>query len=271
MFHDWSRVASYDPKQAEILSDDPLFVRAAARAMAVMSVFEHTNKPLSLNEIAELSGLDRSAAQRMVHTLQSLDMIVRDDSDRGYLPGKRVLSMAYSYLRLNPVMQRATPILLELRRRARERVDLSLWDDTRLIYALRMPSKNEVFTATLVGNSVPVYCTAGGVAVLSRLSDVQIADIFERSPRVPYTPETFTTLDEVMGAVHEARLNGHAMMTGQLLRHEISMAVPILDVDGRPVGALHLAGSREEHDRESFAAQFAALLDAAGRGISGVA
>ncbi|MFO1138751.1 MAG: IclR family transcriptional regulator [Paracoccus sp. (in: a-proteobacteria)] len=269
MLQDWTGVSTFDPKEAETFSDDPLFVRAAARAVAVLSAFEHAYKPLSLNEISALSGVDRSAAQRMVHTLQALDLITRDDEDRGYLPGKRILTMAYSYLRLNPVAQKATPVLLELRRRTRERVDMSFWDDTRLIYALRMPSKHEIFTATLIGNAVPVYCTAGGLAVLSCLPDAEIADIFERSPRMSYTTETFTTLAEVMEAVEAARTRGHSIVSGQLLRHELAMGVPVRDGQGRPLGAIHLAGSLEEHSVEEFSAKFGSLLEQAGRTVSG--
>lgn len=268
MYRDLIGVPTFDPNEAEPHAGDPLFVRAVSRAVAVLSAFDMARKPLTLNEIAQLAGVERSAAQRMVHTLLALDMIRRDDLDRGYLPGNRVLTMAYSALRLNPVVQSASPILLELRRRTRERVDMSLWDDVRLIYTIRMPSKHEFFTATLTGNTVPVYCTGGGIAVLSRLSDAEIADIFERSDRTPFTPETFTTLDEVMAAVEAARLRGHALVVGQLLRHEVVLGAPVLDAEGRPLGGVHIAGNLAEHEPEEFSAKFGPLLQAAAKSIS---
>lgn len=267
MFRDLIGVPTFDPAEARNEAEDPLFVRAAARAISVLSVFEKARKPLTLEEIASLSSLDRSAAQRMVHTLMTLGMIVRDREDRGYLPGKRVLTMAHSALRLDPVCQRATPVLLELRRRTRERVDMSFWDDTRLIYALRMPSKHEIFTATLTGNTVPVYCTAGGIAVLAHLPDDEIAAIFARSDLTPFTSGTVTTLAEVMEAVTAARVRGHAMMVGQLLRHEIALGAAVLDAARRPVGAVHVAGTLEEWTAEGFSTEFGGLLEAAVKSI----
>lgn len=268
MFRDLIGVSTFDPAEARQHADDPLFVRAVARAVAVLSTFEMARKPLTLDEIAALAELDRSAAQRMVHTLVELGMIVRDAEDRGYLPGKRILTMAHSALRLNPVLQRATPVLLELRRRTRERVDMSLWDDTRLIYSLRMPSKHEIFTATLTGNTVPVYCTAGGVAVMAHLNDAEIADIFARSDRTPFTPETLTTLDQVMEAVAATRDRGHSLMTGQLLRHEVAIGVAVLDAARRPIGAVHVAGTLGEWTAEEFSERQGGLLQAAVRSIS---
>lgn len=269
MFRELNGISTFDPAEAEKFDEDPLFVRAAARAIAIMSVFEMTSKSLTLSDISELSGMDRSATQRMVHTLQALGMIMRDEEDRGYLPGKRVLTMACSSLRLNPILQKATPVLLELRRLSRERVDMSLWDDTRLIYTSRMPSKHELFHATLIGNTVPTYCTAGGLAVLSRLSDAEIADVFARSDITPFTPQTMTTLDEVMTEVRATRQRGHAVAVRQLLHHEIALGVPVLDGHGRPVGAIHLAGSLDEHTVEEFSTRFGSLLRQAGQSLSG--
>ena len=39
----------------------------------------------------------------------------------------------------------------------RERVDLSLHDDLRVVYAVRLQSKRQTFYTTLVGHSVPVF------------------------------------------------------------------------------------------------------------------
>lgn len=268
MFRTMLHISTFDPKEADQFSSDALFVRAAARAVAVLSAFDLATKPLSLSEIAEISGLDRSAAQRIVHTLVQLGMIVRDPEDRGYLPGNRLLTMAHSCLRLNPICQKATPVLLELRRRTGERVDLSLWDDTKIIYAVRMPFKDEIFVGTLTGNAVPTYCTAGGIAILSRLSDEEIADIVSRSDMTPFTSDTFTTLDEVMQAVEETRTRGHSLVARQFRRHEYGMGVPIMNEHNRPVGAITLGSSLDEHSAEEFSTKYGSLLQEAGHSQS---
>ncbi|WP_283193269.1 IclR family transcriptional regulator [Rhizobium sp. AN80A] len=268
MFRKLIGVSTFDPDEADKFADDALFVRAVARAVAVLSVFELAPKPLSLSEIAQMAGLDRSAAQRIVHTLVQLGMIVRDAHDTGYLPGKRILTMAYSGLRLNPICQKVTPALLELRRRADVRVDMSFWDDTRIIYAIRMPSEHELFVGTLTGHSVPVYCTSGGIAILARLPDEEIADIFARSDTTPFTPDTYTTLDQVMKAVEETRVRGHSISNRQLQRHEVAIAVAIMGEGKRPVGAITLGGSTDEFTPEEFSAKFGSLLEKAGESQS---
>ncbi|MHC3940942.1 Pca regulon regulatory protein [Paenochrobactrum sp. BZR 201-1] len=267
-FRDLRGISTFSPEDADAFKDDPLFLRSVARTVAVMMAFQNARHPLSLSQVAAEAGIDRSAAQRIIHSLMKLDMLSRDPEDRGYLPGMRVLDMTHDLLRLNPMLQRANPVLLQLRRRVRERVDLSLFDDVRVIYALRMPSKHETFNATIVGNTVPTYCTAGGIAVLARLPDEKIADIVGRSDLTPFTQHTVRDLDGVMQYVNATRKRGHSILLRQLLNHEIAMGAAITDAKGIPVGAIHVAGNLQEWTEEEFSNNFGLLLQTAAKTIS---
>lgn len=267
-FRDLRGISSFDPDEAEAYKDDPLFLRSVARTVAVMSAFQSARHPLSLSQVATAAGIDRSAAQRIVHSLLKLSMLTRDPENRGYLPGLRVLDMTHDLLRLNPMLQRANPVMLELRRRVRERVDLSLFDDVRVVYALRMPSKHEIFSATIVGHAVPTYCTAGGVAILSLLPDEKIADIVKRSDLTPFTSQTIRTLEEVMTHVHATRERGHSVLCRQLLNHEVAIGAPIRDSSGAPIGAIHVAGNLQEWTAESFSDSFGPLVQNAAQTVS---
>lgn len=261
------RADPISPPNKEAEESDPLFVRAAARAMHVLAAFNHASGPLSLSEIAARSGMDRSAAQRITHTLITLGYLRRGPNDRGYLPGVRLLDRTLDVLRLDPVVQKATPVLLELRKTVRERVDLSLFDEARLIYALRMQSKRETFFATLVGHSVPVYCTAGGRAVLSALPDDRVAQILDQAPLSAYTDQTLTDRDAIMAEVDQARTKGFALVTGELIQGEIAIGVAIAREPGQPLAAIHVAGSLAEWSPETFVAKIAPLAIEAANAI----
>lgn len=248
--------------------DDPLFVNSIARALRVLSAFHHTDKPLSLTRIAEASGIGRSAAQRIVRTLSTLGYIQRDEAGRGYVPGIRVLDHTVDYLRLNAVIERATPVLLDLRKNARERVDLSLFDDLRVVYAARLQSKRETFFATLVGHSVPTFCTSGGRAIMAHLSDGEVDDIIARSDRRPFTKNTITEPDTIRARVRDARRFGYAMTVEEVLVGEFAIGVAVLGSGGRPLGAIHIAGSKSEWTMEGFRDRFAPLAVEAANAIN---
>lgn len=251
----------------EANGSDALFVRAAGRAMQVLGAFHQAVGPLSLSEIAARAGIDRSAAQRLVHTLLKLGYLRRGPSGRGYLPGIRILDTTLDLLRLDPLVQKATPVLLELRKTVRERVDLSLFDDTRLVYALRMQSKRETFYATLVGHSVPAFCTAGGRAALSVLPEEEARAHVERTPLHAYTSRTLTDVDGIMAQIARAREVGYAVVVDEFVLGEVAIGVAVPE-RGRPLGAIHVAGSLSEWTPERFVETVAPLATEASQAIS---
>lgn len=234
-------------------ANDPLFMRATARTMQVLSAFHETERPLSLSEIARITGLDRSATQRIVHTLRQLGYIQRDPYDRGYVPGIRVYDHTFDAMRLNRLMQPAAPLLQDLRRAVKERVNLALVDDLRLVYSMRLPPLNrEVLHGMLLGVSVPIYCTSGGWAVLAQLEEDEARDIIRRSQMRRYTARTLMDEEEIMEKVAEAAQQGYVLAEEQLLPGEIAIGAAITGADGRPAGAVNVTALLSDWTPEDF-------------------
>src|SRR3546814_195349 len=109
------------------------FNQSLAKGLGILEVFASHPGPLSLNELTDLSGLDRSSTQRMLHTLVALGYLERGNNQRGYVLGKKILDRTFDFLRGHPLLERATPIVEQLQRECGERVDLSLFDDQTTI------------------------------------------------------------------------------------------------------------------------------------------
>ncbi|WP_417768076.1 IclR family transcriptional regulator [Stappia sp.] len=263
----WPR-ARPDAGTPEEQGNDPLFVRSVARAMQVLSAFHQADAPMTLTEIAAAGEMDKSAAQRFVHTLRKLGYIERDMTDRGFVPGLRLLDHSLDYLRLNPLVERATPVLQEMRRHVHERVDLSLFDDLRVVYAARNQSKRETFFAALIGHAVPTFCASGGRAILALLTDAEVDDILARSDLRPITMRTITDPEAIREKVREAREVGYACALEEVVPGEIALGVAITGPDRRPVAAIHVAGSLSEWQPEEFCQKFGPLAQSTARALS---
>lgn len=246
---------------------DGMFNQSLARGMSVLESFRDADRPLSLAQIAARTGLTRSAAQRLVHTLRKLGYLTLSDDGRGFLLNLPILDLTHDYLRMNPLLRRASPILLELRRQVRERVDLSLFDGLRMVYATRLQSKREAFFATLVGNSVPTTSSSGGWAAMALLPDDEVEAILARAPLRPLTPRTLTEPGAIRAAIADVRRDGHALALEQVLMGEIAIAMAIPDGDRRPLGAVHIAASLAEWQPDDFRRRMAPPLAEAIRGI----
>jgi len=248
--------------------DPRLTLGTLVKAMKVQEVIGEAGRPLSLAEIASAAGIDRSAAQRIVHTLEGLGYLQRGEGRVGFRPAQRVLDRCFDFLRMEPLIERATPVLLELRRSTRERVDLSLLDGTMINYALRLQSKRETFFATLIGRRLPVVFTSGGRAMMARMADAEVDALLDRSELKAWTPKTIADRAGIWRKVRQTRAEGYAVVMEEIQIGEIALGAAITDRDGRPVAAVHVAGSLGQWSPQDFCAQFSPLAMEATRALS---
>src|SRR6218665_1816219 len=174
-FSHWSSIKNQRPGEAsdsraqaprhrkeQFLGSDNLFVQSLAKGIGLLEALGARPGALSLTDLADLTGIDRSTTQRMTHTLVQLGYMEKAATARGFVPGRKILDRTFDSLSHNLLIERASPILTDLQREAGERVDLSLFDDLSIIYAWRRQTKRQTFFSTLGGRRTPCYWWPGG-------------------------------------------------------------------------------------------------------------
>ena len=255
------------PEDQPAVDNDRLIVQSVMRALDLFEAFGQTGKSMSLGEIAKATGATKSATQRIAHTLVRRGYL-EVAPEGGLKPGKKILDRSFDYLRLNGLVERAVPIVIELRRISNERVDLSLYDRTTIVYASRQQSKRETFYATLIGRRVPTFCSSGGRACLAALDEDEIEAVLAESDLRRITPKTIIDPTIIRQKIREARENSYALGVEEALIGEIVIAAAILDRNGQPLGALHVAGSLSEWPIDEFCKKFSPLVIEAARALS---
>jgi DNA-binding IclR family transcriptional regulator len=82
------------------------------------------------------------------------------------------------------------------------------------------------------------------------------------------TPKTTTDPELIRSKIREARELGYALAAEEALIGEVVVAAAICDRTGRPMGAVHVAGSLSEWPVEEFRRNFAPLVIEAARALS---
>ena len=221
--------------------DSPLFVGSLEKGLRVFSAFDDAHRALRLTEIAAVTGLDKSAAQRFTHTLHELGYLRKDPKTKHYRLAPKVLELGFTYLRTDTLVERATPYLLEAHKRTEETVNLTELDGADIIYVARVPSRHQITFDVVLGTSLPAYCTAPGRAMLAFMPDEQSRSIAERSNRVAYTDKTITDLNALAAAHARTRRDGYALVSEEFSPGEISIAAPVLDFARQPIAAVNMA------------------------------
>lgn len=247
---------------------DPLFVGSVDKAFRVLQAFRERREPMSLAEIAESAALPKSAAQRACHTLVALGYLTRDSQTRRLKPSPRLLDFAYAYLRSEPLVDRATPIVIQASERCGERVNMSVRDGDDLVYAIRIPRRVVDVESTMIGRRWPLASVAGGRAILSTLSPEEVEAIIRRSPMQTLTRLSISNPDAIIERVEHAREIGYALNEEEALRGEIAVAAPIRDRGGVGVAAVHIAVSSVDWTAERVEEALAPLAIQTANAIS---
>lgn len=248
--------------------NSPLFIQSLSTGLEVLLAFDAERTSMNLREIAEAAGITKSAAQRFAFTLEILGFLRKDPVTKRYSLAPKSLNFAYRYLLSSPLIDRANPYLLELNRRSKETVNLSEPDGLEMVFIARFPSPTHSIVHMPLGRRLPIFCTASGRAYLSSLGEDEARAILEASDRVKYTPTTETDIGKIMAMLDDVRENGYAYAYEEYYRGDLNLAVPLLNVSGRPVAAINISAAASRWAREKLREEVAPLLIETARLIS---
>ena len=240
-----------------------LNVKSVGKAFRVLQCFEDVTsleKDLSLMDIVHLTGYDKSTAQRFTHTLQTVGYLSKNPNTKRYSLSLKALELAFNFLRNNSFVEMANPHLVNLCRATEQRVSLSLFDDTSIVYVMRHQMKPDYYFSSLTGRRIAACNSAGGRAILALLSEAQILDILARSKVVPYTTKTITETPHLLQEINLTARRGYGLSVEEITYGEIGLGAAITDGAGSPFAALHLIGSLADHTPKSFEEKYAGLV-----------
>ncbi len=247
---------------------DPLVVQSVEKVFRVLEAFEGDNAVMSLSEVAVATGLDVSAAQRFTHTLTRLGYLAKDDKTRRFKLTSKAMRLGYNFLSSERIVATAMPYLMHISKETEETVNLTMLEGTNVLFLARLVSRNVLSTDVIVGSRMPAYCSAPGIAMLSRLPEEEAVDILDRSEIVAHTPYTTVDREALIDKIRLSAQQGYATSFEELYRGDASIAAAILDEKRRPEGAINIAVSYSRYRPDQIVPKFATMLLDAARAIS---
>lgn len=230
---------SSDSKGPE--SSDGRFLGSVEKAFLVLSAFNASTKPLSLSEVVRISGIEKSATQRVLFTLRSLGYLRQSNTTRLYSLSARMLEFGASYLAASRLHEVSGPVLEAVNASCEETVNLTEREGVDVVYVLRYASKHVVSVNLTAGSRLPIYCTAPGRAILAHLDPVQARDVLAKSQLRPRTPTTCTDPDEIMNICARTRALGYCLTNQEAFVGDISVSAPVFGEGNQVIAAVNIA------------------------------
>jgi DNA-binding IclR family transcriptional regulator len=217
--------------------EDPLLVQSVEKAFHVLTAFDGAIPSMGLTQLSAKAGLDKSTAQRFTHTLTRLGYLRKDPDTKRFELTVKTLDLGYRYTRANPLINRALPYLLHISKTTEETVNLTVIDDTDIIFVSRFMSRHVLNNDVVIGTRMPAYCTAPGIAILSRLPSHEARNILKRSNLKAFTPYTTYRMDDLLKKLEISAAQGYATAFDEFYHGDLSIAAAILD-QGKDKGTL---------------------------------
>ncbi|MBE0531797.1 MAG: IclR family transcriptional regulator [Rhodospirillales bacterium] len=228
-------------------------VRSAAKVLGVLSVFQADEPELSLPEIAARAGIDRGTAFRMVHTLVSLGFLRATNDNKRFRLTLKCLQIGYNALMGSDLREHAFPILRELVPEIADAASYGVLDRDDVVYIVRIESGLSLSGFDRrPGTRTKAYAAALGHAMLAFLPRQEQIDRLNASHRTKFSERTLVGLEELLKRMELVRSQGYAVSDGENAFGLRTVAAPVLDADGVPVGGISLTITSERMRMESF-------------------
>lgn len=245
-----------------------LFNQSLEKGLEVLRAFSAVHRTLTLAELAALTGMTKSSAQRTVHTFEVLGYIAKHPQTRRFRLTPKVMEIGYSYLAADALIPVASPYLSQLANASGETANLTEPIGTDMVYVAQLMTSKHIPVLTPVGMRIPMYCTSSGRAYLSKLKDAEISAILEASERRQRTPHTLTDPQAILAEVFACRETGYAVNAEELFLGDMGIGAPVLDRRGAAVGAVHVSPPASRWTMEEARRKLAPLVIECANAIS---
>ena len=215
-------------------------VRSVEKAMGILELFDAESPSLTLQDVVQLTGLNRATAYRFCQTLLFLGFLERT-GDRGYRPGMKTLLLGHAAFATLELPEIAWPYLEELQSATGETANLAVRDGAEIVYLMRLKSAQLVNIQLFVGSRLPVYCTSMGKAILAFLPADDLKQVLADCSFESHTPNTITSATRLKQELVQVRRKGFAINDEELELGLRGVAAPIFDSEGYPIASINIA------------------------------
>jgi len=210
------------------------------RALTILKFL--TDDRRSLAEVADLLGVHKSTALRLLQTLEA-GGFVRHNEEHRYWLGPQIFRLAAFALGNLDIRAVAATPLRRLAERTQQTVHLAAFDGTEVFYIDKYEAQTSVRMYSRIGASAPFYCTGVAKAILSALPEKERRSIAEGLNYVRHTERTPCGPEELLRDLARSVERGYALDDGEHEDYIHCIAVPLCLVDGRPTHGISVSAT----------------------------
>ena len=173
------------------------FIQSLDRGLTILQAVALSKQPVSLGELTELLGIDRSSAFRLANTLRRRGFLACPAGRKDYILGSSMWRLSHRYDWGNMLIRIANKQLKLLATQINETAHLAIREGKYALFIDHAAASNVIAVAGQVGELVPLYCTAHGKALLADADERELRALIGAGQLRRYTKNTMTSIQEL--------------------------------------------------------------------------
>ncbi|WP_115788962.1 IclR family transcriptional regulator [Arthrobacter silvisoli] len=250
-----------DEEQA---SAEPLDLtnKSVVKATVLLSELGRHRQGITVTEIAQLVGMTRPTAFRLLLSLEQSGFVARVDNR--YMLGWQMARLGRLADPYAGVVSRIQPLLNDFATKFNETITFVMVTGEASYDVVAEASASRFLNASAmwVGGHYPMHASAAGKVVLAELSDEKVVAALPKRLE-SFTPKTITRRDALLEELRRVREQGYAILDDELEEGLFVIACPVRDTSGQLLGALTLNGPTQRIKADDLGSLAAKLQQAA--------
>jgi len=219
--------------------DKPEKSSAALRVLSILETVATSSTPMTATEINTELKLPKPTIHRLCTMLENEGYLQPRLDGRGYLPGRRLSTMAMGIFSNNDHWRTERHgILQRLSEEVGETCNISIPDGSQMVYFDRVETHWPLRIQLKKNDRVPIYCTASGKLFLNNLPSTKRSRLLAKIHFEQYTENTLTDVDKLKKELKLLSQQDIGIDNEEFMQGMVAVAVPLRSDEGAFYGAL---------------------------------
>jgi len=202
-------------------------VGAVRKALEILCQFDAARPALTVSDLSRSLKIPKSTVHNLLRTLEHLDFLKQDPSDRSYRLGPRVFELGLVYSNRTSLTSVAYPHMQKLAEATNETVKVGVSSSGDVVIVAAIESRFELHTRGDEGVRAPLHSTGLGKAILSTLDNRAVREAVAPRGLPAITPHTITDLDILLAELEKTRKRQYALDIEENEQGVVCAAAPI--------------------------------------------
>jgi IclR family KDG regulon transcriptional repressor len=241
-------------------------MKTVKKSLAILDLFLTVKNELSIDELATLSGINKSTTRRIIMTFIDYDFVKQPPKKGKYSLGMKFLDFSQTIKKNIPFVDIAEPFLTQLGQKADETAAMAIWNERDAIICLSTQPNHPLKVSIHDGTMRMLHQSSLGKAILAGLPDERLNSLIGSELR-RFTPNTITDIDELKRHLAIVRRDGVATDDEEGYSGVRGIACAFKNEEGGVAGAVTLIGPTIRITREK-AKEYVPLVKDCAQSIS---